>query len=342
MTMTHELQAAIFPHSHLSDGNLKKVLSIFEEVILFQPWYMERTPFMAKDSPEMVQVMNPPERLKPKEGFRSLLAEYRQWIKLNDDRAFPAFLAYAKDRFQMDPAIYEIRGMLRSGGKPVEEDENAGALKWHAILHLAGELEEEQHGAASMLRVVGGMDSPLKGALEEDSPGLFVGEGGMGSETLYTEERLTQILEAWVALYGEKAQGRGPLITLNPEVMKYVEETWEEFALGRTHCGRPVFTFSSPDLSALGMDELMKRREAYVTATGLRQAIMDLLDDPERGFSPLKREAAMPVIKAGALQWVFLHLSPVAETRFPRRYTFMKNLSGKVIGFLKDSVGNEG
>lgn len=336
------LQAVIFLHSRLSEANLKKVFSLFERMILFQPWFMEKALPMAEGSPGMVQVMNPPERLKPKEDFRNLLAEYRQWIKFNDDRAFPAFLAYAEDRNRTEPAVSEIRGMLRSGGKPVEEDENAGALKWHAILHLAGELEEEQHGAASMLRVVGGMDSPLKGALEEDSPGLFVGEGGMGSETLYTEERLTQILEAWVALFGQKVQGRGPLITLNPEVMKYVAETWEEFALGRTHCGRPVFTFSSPDLSALGMDELLKRREAYVTATGLRQAIMGLLDDPERGFSPLKREAAMSVIKGGALQWVFLYLSPVAETRFPRRYKFMKTLSGKVIGFLKDSVGNEG
>ena len=229
--MTRKLEAAIFPHASISEENLKKVLSLFEKAILFQPWFMEKAPSFGGDSPQRVQVLNPPERLKPGEHFRTLLAEYRQWVEGNQGTGLPAFLAFARERFQ-NPAVYEIRGMIRTMGKPVEEGRTSEALQCHLTLHLAEELEEEQRSAQALLHAASRLDSPLKGAIEgEDAPGLLGGVTGFERESFFTEDRLAQIIDAWFCLYGEKVPDRVPLITLEPQVMQYLRETWEEFAL---------------------------------------------------------------------------------------------------------------
>jgi hypothetical protein len=340
--MTRNLEAAIFPHSSLSKVNLKKVLSVFDRVILFQPWFMEKAPSMAEDSPDMVKILNPPERLKPKENFKSLLAEYRQWIKVNDDRGFPAFLAYAQDRFQEELHIYELRGMIRNMGKTVEEDEITGVLKWHLILHLAEELEEEQQSTETLLSTMGGLDSPLKGVLEdEDVPGLLNDLPGLERETLFTDERLAQVLGAWVSLYGEKVPDRGPLVTIKPQVMHYLAETWEEFVIKGQGPGLPRFTFKSPDLSFLEGDEFLKRREKVLVGAGLRQAVADFCHDPGMGFPRPESPADEAARATGGLEWTFVYLPPNGKGKFPRRWEFMNGLSGKIIGLVQDGARNE-
>jgi hypothetical protein len=338
MIMNQDLQAAIFPHASVSEGNLKKVLSLFERVMLFQPWFMDAVAFMGKYSPHMIQVLNPPERLKPGEEFRSLLNEYRQWIRINDDRGFPAFWAYTRDRVQ-DPRIDEIRGMIRNPGKPVEKDEKAGALQWHLTLHLAEELEEQQESMETLLRAVGGLDSPLKGALEDqDIPGLLRDMPDLEGETFFTEERLAVILDAWVSLYGEQIPGGWPLVTLKPQVLKYVRETWEEFALEDRGTGLPGFTFLSPDLSNLEMEDLPQRREAVFNGTELRQAVAGFCHDPGKISPNLKSPVDKPARVATDLQWTFLYLPPHGGKKLPRKYQFMKGFSGRVIGLVQETA----
>jgi hypothetical protein len=340
--MTQNLQAAIFPHSSLSEVNLKKVLSLFEMVVLFQPWFAEKAPSMAEDSPDMVKIVNPPERLKPKEDFRNLLAEYRQWVRVNNERGFPAFLAYAQDRFREELPIYEIRGMIRNTGKTVEEDEIARVLKWHLLLHLAEELEEEQQSTETLLRAIGGLDSPLKGVLEEeDVSGSLSDFPGLERETLFTDERLAQILDAWVSLYGEKVPGRGPLVTVKPQVMRYLAETWGEFVLKGQGAGLPGFTFKSPDLSTLERNEFLKRREKVFAVAGMRQAVADFCHDPGMSFPHPEVPADEAARATGGLEWTFVYLPPTGEGKFPRRCEFMNGFSGKIIGLVQDAARNE-
>jgi len=285
--MTRNLQAAIFPHASISEENLKKVLSLFEKVTLFQPWFMEKTPSFAGDSPHTVQVVNPPERLKPGEHFRTLLAEYRQWVQGSRGIGLPAFLAFARERFQ-NPAVYEIRGMIRTMGKPVEEDQTAQALQCHLTLHLAEELEEEQKTAQALLHAATRLDPPLRGAIEgEDGPGLLGGAAGLERESFFTEDRLAQILDAWFCLFGEKVPDRVPLITTEPQVMQFLRETWEEFVY--------------PE---------------------------GLAEDPQKA--------------AGDLAWSFLHLPPIPKEKLPRKRQFMKGLSDRIIGLVRDGAANGG
>jgi hypothetical protein len=341
MIMIQSLQCTIFPHASISEANLKKVLSLFERVNLFQPWFMEKLPSMARESPGMVQVTNPPERLKPARDFRTLLAEYRQWIRVNDERGFPALLAYAQDRFQEEPRVYEIRGMIRNMGKTVEEDEKARVLRWHLTLHLAEALEEEQESTKSLLRAVGVLDSPLKGALEdEDIPGLLSDVPGLEGETFFSEERLALVLDAWVSLYGEQIPGRGPLVTIKPQVMQFLKEIWEEFVFEGRATGLPVYNFLSPDLSTFDSDEFLKGRDAVLTGTGLRQAVADFCHDPGTGFPHPACPAGDAARATGALDWTFVYLPAHGEKRLPGKYQFMKCLSGKVIGLMQDAANH--
>jgi hypothetical protein len=341
MIMPQNLQAVIFPHASVSEVNLKKVLSLFERVLLFQPWFMEKAPSLAEDLPDIVQVLNPPERLKPGEDFRSLLSEYRQWIRLNKGKGFPAFLAYGEDRFQ-DPRVYEIRGMIRNMGKSAGEEEKAKALQWHLTLHLTEELEEAQEGAEALFKAAGQLDSPLKGAIEEeDLPGLLSDVPGMERESFFTEERLAQILEAWVCLHGENVPDRGPLVTLSPQVLQYLKEIWEEAALESQGSSLPEWTFHSPDLSASERDDFRRRRETALTGTGLKQAVADFCHDPGRGFPQHESAAEEPEKATGSLQWTLVYLLPAGKDKFPGKYRFMQHLSGKIIGLVQDAARNE-
>ena len=322
--------------------NLKQVLCLFESLILFQPWFMEKPSSMAKDLSDMVQVLNPPERLKPGEDFRSVLAECRQWIRINEGKGFPAFLAYVRNRAQEDPHIYEIRGMIRSTGKAVEEDEKAGALKGHLTLHLAEELEQEEESMETLLKALGGLESPLKGALEEeDLPGLLSDLPGVERETYFTEERSGRVLDAWLSLYGEKVPAGNPLVTVKPRVMQYIAETWEEFFLQGQGSGLPGFTFLYPDLSVLDTEEFLKRRETVLTGSGLGEAMAAFCRDPGMGFPSPESSADGPAKAAGGLKWTFVYLPPGGKGRFPGRYEFMKGLSGKIVGLVQDAAPNE-
>lgn len=337
--MKKPLQAVIFPHSRLPEEKLKQVLSVFERVILFQPWFMEKAFSAGEEFAGMIEVLNPPERLKPAEDFKRLLAEYRQWIKLKEDRGFPASLVCAEERLEADPAIYEIRGMIRNKGRGLEVEERAKTLRWHITLHLAEEMEEEQQSAEKLLRKVSGMDSPLKGAVEGDIPGGILEDRTLGGETLFSEKRLTQILEAWTALYEEEIEGKGPLITVQPEVMAFIVETWEEFVGGGVQ-DRPAFSFSTPDPSTLGRDEFLPWRESYLAGSGLKKAILGPLERPETGFPPMRDKAAAAVPETSGLDWAFHYLPPMGEQRLPRRFGFMKKLSGKLLGLVKERAGH--
>ena len=335
--MNRNLPCVIFPHASLSEGNLKRVLSLFDRVTLFRPWFLEGEALAEKYPSPMVQAFDPPERLKPREEFKSLLAEYRQWIRVNKGGGFPAFLAYAQDRSR-DPRIYEIRGMIRNMGNPLEQDEKSKILQWHLTLHLADELEGDQESTEALLRAVDGLGSPLKGAIEDqDMPGVLSGVPDMARETFFTEQRLTSLLDAWVSLHGEQVPGRSPLVTVNPQVMQFLKDIWEEFAFEGRGAELPEFAFRSPDLSILEMQDLLKRRENSLDGTGLREAVAGFCDDPDKG-SPLHAKAGDEAARAsGGLEWTFLHLRPYGEKKLPRKYRFMKGLSGKVLALVQDA-----
>jgi hypothetical protein len=338
--MMRNIQAVLFPHSFVPELELKRALSVFHEVTLFQPWLMEKPLPMATDLPGLVHVLPPSDHLRPRGNFKALLSEYRQWIRSNDERGFASFLAFAGARVEADPPSWEIRSMIRRMGQTVEGAEKEISLKWHFILHLAAETEEEQREAEKMLKSLGDLGSPLKDALEEkDLPGLLSDLQGLDTEAIFSEERLTQILEAWAGLFSEKVPKERPLITLSPQVMKYVTDTWEEFTSTWEGPRSSSLELTFPDLSALSQGEFLDKREAFLKDNTLLKAVAEFCHDPGENVSKLRKPAGCvrPPSWQGSLRLTLAYLFPPGEIRIPRRYEFMKHFSGKIIGFIEEA-----
>jgi hypothetical protein len=334
--MMQNFRAVLFPHSYVSEANLKQVLSFFEKAILFQPWFLEKVPPMAKEWPDLIEVANPREDFRPEEGFKGLLAEYKEWMRSNYEQGLVSFAPFTLDRQEVDAPTWEIRGMIRNVGKPTVGDQRAKSLKWHLALHLAEEMEEEQQSAGNLLRSMKGLDSPLRGAVEEEHvPGLL-GDLSQGMH-FFSEERLAQILDAWFALFGEKVRGHDPFITTNPQVIKYVTEIWEEFVPEKEGSRPASFTLVSPDLSPLVEQAFSERREALFTDDVRRKAVADFFQDPEANFPHGRDLGNTPESESGYLRWTFVYFSHHGDRKIPKRYEFIKHLSGKIVGLVEEA-----
>ncbi len=344
--MKRNIRAVVFPHSFVPDEDIRKALSVFQELTLFQPWFMNKPLSMAAEQPDLLRVLTPSDRLRPPGKFEALLADYRQWIRTNDEKAFAAFLAYTGARAGEESPSWEIRSEIRQMGQRVEGAEESASLKWHLILHLAEETEGEQREAEKMFEFVKALDSPLKGALEEeDLPGLMSDLQSLDREVIFSKERLRQILDAWTGLFSDKIPRAQPLITFSPPVLKYLSDTWEELAPAAAGEGMGVSSLelTFPDLSDLNRGAFPDKGKSFLEDSTLLKAIDEFCRDPGQKVSRLKERDGNSLMspRQGSLRLALKYLFPLGEGRILRRYEFMKHFSGKMIGLIEEAGTDE-
>jgi hypothetical protein len=222
-----EPNAILCPDSIVSENTLKDILSFFASVKICRPWFMdEPVPFSQSAA---VQILHPPDDLKPPGDFKRLLTEYRAWIRRSHEKAFHAFLAFKEQRSQGEEATWEIRGELRHREGCPDEERRRNALKWNLFLHLAHEKEEGDREAKELLRTLKKRGSPLKGVIEEEEPPGPLSDLPEQEEALMLSEAgMAQLLEAWFSLFEEHLSGEEVLLTLSAGVFRYLCDTWEE------------------------------------------------------------------------------------------------------------------
>ncbi len=227
-----DLAAIICPHSSVPEKKLKAIFSFFGSVKIGQPWFTDH-PVPLPDS-GAVQLLYPPENLKPSGDFRRLLAEYRGWVRMNHDKGFDAFQAFKERELHSEEATWEIRGELRHKERQSQEARRQHTLKWHLFLHLAQEIEEGGREAEELLRTLKEQDSPLKGAIEEEEepPGPLADLPGFDVSPILTEAGMNQVMEAWFSLFEEHLSGEVVLLTLSPPIFQHLCEAWEEWGGG--------------------------------------------------------------------------------------------------------------
>lgn len=211
--------AILFPHSYLPKSARDRILSSFGSITVCQPWYMGSAAG-TESNEDRITIVRPPEDLKPPEDFRRLLSEYRLWMRENQGHAAPIHTGTGED------ASWEIRHALRQTGKEVREAVEEQALKWHLILHLERELEEDRTSAYEMLRRVKAERSPLEEALGEARPshGLLDDLPLSASRPFIEERHLSHVLGAWFGLFGRSLPDGGSLLTIAPDVPGYAAE----------------------------------------------------------------------------------------------------------------------
>ena len=219
--------AILCPDASAPESTLKDILSFFGSVKIGQPWFMDQPVPLSHEG--VVEILRPPEDLKPSGDFKALLAEYRGWIRTSHDKGFDAFLAFKEQASHGEEATWEIRRKLRRKEDRPDEERKRNALKWNLLLHLAHEIQEQRSEAEELLKTLKGKDSPLKGVIEEEEPpgplsDLPEGEGPLS----LSEASMTQVLEAWFSLFEEHLSGDEILLILSPAVFQYLCDTWEE------------------------------------------------------------------------------------------------------------------
>jgi len=253
----------LFPHSYLPRAAKERIVSSFAALTVCEPWYMEN----AGDG--RIDIVHPPEDLKPPKDFMKLLAEYRVWMSQNRGYT-PAPLGAGED------ATWEIRHTLRHKGKDVREPVGTQALKWHLILHLERDLEENRTSADEMLLQVKSEKSPLAEALGEATPpnGFFDDLAPFDSPPSIEERRLKQVLSAWFGLFGSSLPRDGILLTMAPEVLNYAAELFETGPLGPSMEGK-ASSFRRIKLPASSTDSRMEKDPLRTGLSGKTLILMN-------------------------------------------------------------------
>jgi len=211
-------KAILFPHSYLAKTAEERILSSFETLTICEPWYMGDAA-TAEDRNARIDIIHPPEEMKPPKDFMKLLAEYRLWMSQNRGYT-PLLPGIGED------ATWEIRHTLRHSGKDARELDQEQAIKWHLILHLERELEESRTSADEMLLRVKAERSPLAEAIGEETSlnGLFDDLPLSDSHPSIEERHLRQVLSAWFGLFGGSIPKDSILLTITPSVLNFGAE----------------------------------------------------------------------------------------------------------------------
>jgi len=258
----------LFPHSCLPGAAKERILSSFAGLTVCEPWYMERGGD-ARGDDARIDILHPPEDLKPPKDFMRLLAEYRTWMGQNRGYTPPPLEAG-------EDATWEIRHTLRHTGKDVRESVEAQVLKWHLILHLERELEENRTSADEMLLQVKAEKSPLAEALGEATPtnGFFDDLARSDSLPSIEERHLKQVLSAWFGLFGSSLPRDGILLTMAPEVFNYAAELFETGPLERS-VEEGASSFRKILLPASSIDSPMDKDPLWTGLSGKTLILMN-------------------------------------------------------------------
>jgi len=226
-----ELPAILFPHSYLPESLGNEIRALFGRITICQPWFMDGpVPNAESEGFYSIHIIRPSDRMKPGGDFKRLLSEYRLWIRQNRDKGYTAFLNAFREAGLSEDNPWEIRKMIRQTGKNTPVSQENHALKWHLILHLAREFEENRMEAEKILSQVKQQESPLAQALGEGAPakGMFEDIPRSEIHSSFDRHHMGQVFEAWSGLFGEYLQDHEHLITLDRHVMEYATDIFED------------------------------------------------------------------------------------------------------------------
>jgi len=213
----------LFPHTQLESRLLERLIEIFGSVTLCQPWFTEPTVLSKEDGG--LKVLFPPESLKPKDDFKRLLSEYQGWMLENrgnkSPRSFPSG--------ETGDETWAIRKAIRDAEKDADDPGLKNTLKWHLVLHLARNLEEERGSAQDLLQRAAETQSPLAEAMEKDEeiPDMFEDLPLSATYPYVTDRHLGLILEAWFGLFGSLIESDSELLTLDRQVFAYAIDLFD-------------------------------------------------------------------------------------------------------------------
>jgi hypothetical protein len=240
----------LFPHSHLPESLAKKIVSFLGPFTVYRPWIMESS-FPIKHV--SIKISNPPSGLKPHKSLKTILSEYKNWMEKHRDRSYLEIIKSGQGSDLGDDKTWEIRQML---GRKLQSLslQKEQALRWHLILHLEGDIEEQRIAADDLLKSLKHKSSPLDGSIEKpwDMQILLGDLSDLGTEALLKDRNLEQVLEAWFGLFGGYVKENELFLTYDRQIMNYINQQWDAVSEAEGLLNIPVIEFKVPYLSGHG------------------------------------------------------------------------------------------
>jgi hypothetical protein len=329
------MSAYLFPHFNPPESILKKLVSFLGPIKICLPWFMEPSRFF-DESP--VEILYPPENLKPEYAFITMLSEYRSWIKQNQDRSYIEIIKSNLAGKPREDEIWDIRQMLVRGVASVTDSEDHINTKWHLLLHLAGEIEEQQVSADNLLKTLKEKRSPLEGSIEKalDINSLFGELHALNAESSFTDSNLVEIIKAWLGLFGGYLNKNELLITLNSRIMDYLSEFWDDLSANDI-LKDWTRVLDIPDLSCNTSNKSEERIKK------IRELIIDLGNAPSENLKSLDilhkelGDSFTGALSKATLRCTLKYFFPISdESLLKSQETILKYLSGKTLMLVEE------
>jgi len=269
----NERIAVLCPELSVPEKTIELLVPLFDAVKIGRPWFMdEEEPFLKKHA---VQILRPPDELKPPGDFKRLVAEYKGWVRTSREKGFDAFLAFQEHKSYGQEATWDIRREVRRGGDLTDEDRKKNALKWNLFLCLAHEIRVQENEAEDLLKTLKEKDSPLKGLSdEEELPHPLSELPEREGLPMRSEAGMGQVLESWFSLFEGHLSGEDILLTLSPGVFQYLCDLWEEWGEG------PAAGAALKDAVVLRQFPLLEKSPVNVIARHLSGKTIGRIRDP--------------------------------------------------------------
>lgn len=274
-----ELSAFLFPHSHASEREIKRILSFFDTLTIFQPWHIEN--HFSVPSEWGIRVLRPPEHLRPIEGFPSLLSEYKNWMRQCKDKGYASALA-AMGYGKGNDCTWDIRRSIRGSDERSDQSQTS-ATQWHLLLHLARETEERLREAGRVLTVLKEKGSPLRDAMVEDeAQGVLNDLSDFEPEREVDENFIEMVLDGWHGLFSGFLSRNAGLVTLSRPVFETLSGLWSEYR-SEDSVEEEILRFCWPDLSLLDTSEFQLKKgemEGHERMREFKDALQEFMRNP--------------------------------------------------------------
>jgi hypothetical protein len=287
----NELSAFLFPHSHASEREIKRMLSFFDTLTIFQPWHMEN--HFSIPSEWGLKVLRPPEHLVPMKGFPSLLSEYKDWMRQCRDKGYASTLSAVRGYGKSGDCTWDIRRSIR-GQDERKDRSQTSATQWHLLLHLARQTEEGLRDAGEVLTLLKKKGSPLRDAMmDEEAQGVLNDLSDFDPEGHVDEEFVEMTLDAWHGLFSGMLNDNALLITLSLPVFETLSALWSEYC-SEVGSDEGIFRFCWPDVSRLDAEEFHLKRVAlgeHGQMRAFKDGLQRILRNPAGQMEPLSELA---------------------------------------------------
>jgi hypothetical protein len=319
----------LFPHTYLPVAIFKKIVSIFGPVKLYQPWQMSSSNRSDNTDLEMI---NPPENLKPRSGIKAMLSNYRQWTDQHRDKEIREFLRFSEKTNTNDGSTWEIRQLLKtSADSAVPEKTEEIILKWHILLHLAHEVEKQDFEVKDMMKTLKGKGAILAGALQDagETKNLMDDMSGTSASDIQDSINVGLVLASWFGLFGGYLKKNDVLITANCRVLDYITAQWNDEPSGTA---KPeTVSFSLPARFWSGPPSSDDK-----TITKMRELISNFGKDPIRSVKGLKELTGDVQKSSDEVSCISLKYFPDQEELINGHDSILKDILGKTIIFLPE------